>query len=106
MLCLSKTMKKLLTILLHPFFILCKNVFVLVETTANPEVIDDLIKVLLLSKISDDCKNALIKNRVLKSYISFHLKYIKIVKKNLVEKDHSVYVNSLIILTFYHTRSQ
>ena len=56
-------MRKLFTILFHPFFILCKNIFVLVETTTNPEVIDDIIKVLPLSKISDDCKNSLIKNR-------------------------------------------
>ena len=47
---------KIIYNLFHPLFILCKNNFVLVETTANPEVIDDIIKVLLLSKISDDCK--------------------------------------------------
>ena len=40
-----------------------KNILVLVETTTNPEVIDDIIKVLPLSKIKDDCKNSLIKNR-------------------------------------------
>ena len=56
-------MRKLFTILFHLFFILCKNIFVLVETTTNSEVIDEIIKVLLLSKISDDCKNSLIKNR-------------------------------------------
>ena len=50
-------MRKLFTILFHPFFILCKNIFVLVETTTSPEVIDDIIKVLPLLKISDDCKN-------------------------------------------------
>ena len=56
-------MRKLFTILFHPFFILFKNIFVLVEITTNPEVIDDIIKVLPLLKISDDCKNSLIKNR-------------------------------------------
>ena len=56
-------MRKLFTILFHLFFILCKNIFVLVETTTNSEVIDEIIKVLLQSKISDDCKNSLIKNR-------------------------------------------
>ena len=55
-------MRKLFTILFHPFFILCKNIFVLVETTTNPEVIDDIIKVLPLSKISDDRKNSYFKN--------------------------------------------
>ena len=49
-------MRKLFTILFHPFFILCKNIFVLVETTTNPEVIDDIIKVLPLSKISEIVK--------------------------------------------------
>ena len=47
-------MRKLFTILFHPFFILCKNIFVLVETKTSPEVISDIIKV---PKISDDCKN-------------------------------------------------
>ena len=59
-------MRKLFTTLFHPFFILCKNIFAsfhIFETTTNPEVIDDIIKVLPLSKISDDCKNSLIKNR-------------------------------------------
>ena len=56
-------MRKLFTILFHPFFIICKNIFVLVETTTNPEIIDDIIKVLPLAKISDDYKNSLIRNR-------------------------------------------
>ena len=59
---LSETMRNLFTILFYPFIILCKNIFVLVETTTNPEVIDDIIKVLLLSQISNNCKNSLIKN--------------------------------------------
>ena len=56
-------MIKLFAILFHSFFVLCKDIFVLAEKTTNPEVIDDIIKVLPLSKISDDCKNSLIKNR-------------------------------------------
>ena len=68
---LSKTMKNLLTVFFHPFFILCKNIFGLVETTANPEEIDDIIKVLSLSKIIDDCKNSLIKKRVLEKKFKF-----------------------------------
>ena len=70
-------MRKLFTILFHPFFILCKNIFVLVETTTNPEVIDDIIKVLPLSKISDDCKNSLIKNRAPEKSFKFPPKIYK-----------------------------
>ena len=86
-------MRKLFTDLFHPFFILCKNIFVLVGTTTNPEVIDDIIKVLPLSKISDDCKNSLIKNRAPEKSFKFHLKYVKIVGKNLVKQDDAVYMN-------------
>ena len=75
-------MRKLFTILFHPFFILCKNIFVLVETTTNPEVIDDIIKVLPLSKI-----------RAPEKSFKFHLKYVKIVGKNLVKQDDAVYMN-------------
>ena len=70
-------MRKLFTILFHPFFILCKNIFVLVETTTNPEVIDDIIKVLQLSKISDNCKNSLIKNRAPEKPFKFPPKIYK-----------------------------
>ena len=70
-------MRKLFTILFHPFFILCKNIFVLVETTTNPEVIDDIIKVLPLSKINDDCKNSLIKNRAPEKSFKFPPKIYK-----------------------------
>ena len=70
-------MRKLFTILFHPFFILCKNIFVLVGTTTNPEVIDDIIKVLPLSKISDDCKNSLIKNRAPEKSFKFPPKIYK-----------------------------
>ena len=59
---MSETIRKLFIILFHPFFILCKNIFVLVETATNPEVIDDIIKVLPLSKISGDRKNSCFKN--------------------------------------------
>ena len=52
----------LFTILFHPFFLVCKNIFVLVEATTNPEVIDDIIKVFPLSKIRGDCKTSSIKN--------------------------------------------
>ena len=64
-------------ILFHPFLILCKNIFVLVETTTNPEVIDDIIKVLQLSKISDNCKNSLIKNRAPEKPFKFPPKIYK-----------------------------
>ena len=60
---IDRNHEKIIYNFFHPLFILCKNIFVLVETTTNPEVIDDIIKVLLLSKISDDYKNSLIKNR-------------------------------------------
>ena len=70
-------MRKLFTILFHPFFILCKNIFVLVETTTNPEVVDDIIKVLPLSEISDDCKNTLIKNRAPEKSVKFPPKIYK-----------------------------
>ena len=103
---LSETMRKLFTILFHPFFILCKNIFVLVETTTNPEVIDDIIKVLPLSKISDDCKNSLIKNRAPEKSFKFPPKIYKDCWKNLVKQDDTVYMNCLIISNFYHTRSQ
>ena len=99
-------MGKLFTILFHPLFILCKNIFILVETTANPEVIDDIIKVLALSKINEDCKIHESKKELLKNYLNFHLKCIKIVEKNLVKQDDTVYVNGLIISNFYHTQSQ
>ena len=78
-------MRKLFTILFRPFFILCKNIFVLVETTTNPEVIDDIIKVLPLSKISDDCKNSLIKNRAPKRLFKFPSKINEEVEKILVK---------------------
>ena len=63
--------------LFHSFLILCKNIFVLVETTTNPEVIDDIIKVLPLSKISDNCKNSLIKNRAPEKQFKFPSKIYK-----------------------------
>ena len=63
--------------LFHPFLILCKNIFVWVETTTNPEVIDDIIKVLPLSKISDNCKNSLIKNRAPEKQFKFPSKIYK-----------------------------
>ena len=53
---IERNHEKIIYNLFHPLFILCKNIFVLVETTTNPEVIDDIIKVLPSSKISDDCK--------------------------------------------------
>ena len=84
----------------------CKNIFILVETTANPEVIDDIIKVLALSKINEDCKIHESKKELLKNYLNFHLKCIKIVNKNLVKQDNTVYVNGLIISNFYHAQSQ
>ena len=62
--------------LFHPFLILCKNIFVLVETTTNPEVIDN-IKVLPLSKISNGCKNSLIKNRAPEKSFKFPPKIYK-----------------------------
>ena len=76
-------MRKLFTILFHPFFILCKNIFVLVETTTNPEVIDDIIKVLPSSKISDDCKNSLIKNRAPEKSFKFPPKVYKDSRKKV-----------------------
>ena len=99
-------MKKFFTVLFHPFFILCKNIFVLVETTTNREVIDDIVKALPLSKINDDFKNSLIKIELLKNHLNFHLKYMKIVEKNLVKQEDTVYMNCLIISIFFHTRSQ
>ena len=78
-------MRKSFTILFHPFFILCKNIFVLVETTTNPEVIDDIIKVLPLSKISDDCKNSLIKNRAPEKSFKFPPKKYKDSRKKFGE---------------------
>ena len=56
---------------------LCKNIFVLVETTTNSEVIDEIIKVLPLSKISNDCKNSLIKNRAPEKSFKFPPKRYK-----------------------------
>ena len=70
-------MRKLFTILFHLFFILGKNIFVLVETTTNPEVIDGIIKVSLLSKISDDCKNLLIIKRAPEKSFKFLPKIYK-----------------------------
>ena len=99
-------MIKLFAILFHSFFVLCKDIFVLAEKTTNPEVIDDIIKVLPLSKISDDCKNSLIKNRAPEKSFKFPPKNIKIVEKNLAKQDDAVYMNCLIISNFYHTRSQ
>ena len=52
-------------ILFHPFLILCKNIFVLVETTTNPEIIDD------------NCKNSLIKNRTPEKPFKFPPKIYK-----------------------------
>ena len=63
--------------LFHPFFILCKKIFVLVENATNTEVIGDIIKTLPLLKISDICKNSFIKNRAPEKSLNFHLKYIK-----------------------------
>ena len=57
----------------------------LVQTTANPEVIDVIIKVFQLSKISDDCKNSLIKNRAPKRLFKFPSKINKEVEKFLVK---------------------
>ena len=94
-------MKKFFTVLFHPFFILCKNIFVLVETTTNREVIDDIVKALPLSKINDDFKNSLIKIELLKNHLNFHLKYMKIVEKNLVKQEDTVYMNCLIISIFF-----
>ena len=71
--------------LLHPFFIFCKNIFVLVETTANPEVIGDIIKIFPLLKMSDDCKNSLIKNRASQKSFKFTPKIYKDSQKNLVK---------------------
>ena len=70
-------MRKLFTMLFHPFFILCKKIFVLVENATNTEVIGDIIKTLPLLKISDILKNSLIKNRAPEKSLNFHLKYIK-----------------------------
>ena len=70
-------MRKLFAILFHQFLILCKNIFVLVETTTNPEVIDDIIKVLPLSKISDNYRNSLIKNRAPEKPFKFPPKIYK-----------------------------
>ena len=67
-------MRKLCTVLFHPIFILCKNIFVFVETTTNPEGIDDIIKVLTLG---DDCKNSLIKNRAPEKSFKFPPKTYK-----------------------------
>ena len=47
------------------------------ETTTNPEVINDIIKVLPLSKISDNCKNSLIKNRAPEKSFTFSPKIYK-----------------------------
>ena len=57
----------------------------LVQTTANPEVIDAIIKVFQLSKISDDCKNSLIKNRAPKRLFKFPSKINEEVEKILVK---------------------
>ena len=78
-------MIKLFAILFHSFFVLCKDIFVLAEKTTNPEVIDDIIKVLPLSKISEDCKNLLIKNRAPEKSFRFPLKIFKESQKNLVK---------------------
>ena len=99
-------MRKLFTILFHPFFILFKNIFVLVEITTNPEVIDDIIKVLPLLKISDDCKNSLIKNRAPEILLKFPPKIYKDTGKKSGETRryclHELFDN----FKFYHTRSQ
>ena len=81
---MSETIKKLFTILFQPFFIFCKNIFILVETTTNPEIIDVIIKVLPLAKISDDCKNSLIKSRALEKSFKFPPKIYKDNRKNMV----------------------
>ena len=100
-------MRKLFTILFHPFFILCKNIFVLVETTTNPEVIDDIIKLLPLSKIRDDCKNSLIKNRAPEKSFIFPPKIYKNSRKKSGKTRryclHELFDNFKFI---YHTRSQ
>ena len=93
-------MRKLFTILFRPFFILCKNIFVLVETTTNPEVIDDIIKVLPLSKISDDCKNSLIKNRAPEKSFKFPPKIYKDSRKKSGET-RRYFLHELF--NFYHT---
>ena len=77
-------MRKLIAILFHPYS-LYKIFFVLVQTTANPEVIDVIIKVFQLSKISDDCKNSLIKNRAPKRLFKFPSKINEEVEKILVK---------------------
>ena len=41
-------MRKLFTILYHPFFILRQNIFVLKETTTNPEIIDDYLSIVVI----------------------------------------------------------
>ena len=64
------------------------------------------LKALPLSKINDDCKNSLIKIELLKNHLNFDLKYLKIVEKNLVKQEDTVYMNCLIISIFFHTRSQ
>ena len=83
---MSETKRKLFTILLHPFFILYKNAFVLAKTTiTNPEVIDDIIKILSLLKISDDYKCSSIKNRATKTLFKFPPKIYVGSRKNLVK---------------------
>ena len=83
---MSKTKIKLFTILFRPFFILCKNIFVLVKTTTtNLEVIDDIIKILPSLKISDDYKNSSIKNRATKKSFKFLPKIYVDSRKNLVK---------------------
>ena len=83
---LSETKRKLFTILLHPFFILCKNAFVLAKTTiTNPEVIDDIIKILSLLKISEDYKYSSIKNRATKKSFKFPPKIYVGIPKTLVK---------------------
>ena len=83
---MSETKRKLFTILLHPFFILYKNVFVSAKTTiTNPEVIDDIIKILSLLKISEDYKYSSIKNRATKKSFKFPPKIYVGSRKNLVK---------------------
>ena len=99
-------MRKLFTILFHPLFILCKNIFVLVATTTKADVIDDIIKVLSLSKISDNCKNSLIKNRVPEKSFKFPPKIYKDSRKKFGQTRRYCLHDCLIISNFYHTRNQ
>ena len=79
---IERNHEKIIYNLISSIFIFCKNIFVLVETTTNPE---DIIKVLPLSKISDDCKNSLIKNRAPEKLFKFPPKIYKDSRKKFRE---------------------